>query len=158
MLRLEEQNMARLPVLRREREAAPLSRIHDEMDDLISSFFGPWSASSWNPGRWPVLDVAEQEDSFIIQAEVPGCKAQDIDISVRGNTLTITGEKQQDKDYEKKGFYHIERSYGTFRRELNLASDVDPERIEADYKDGLLTINLPKTEKAKPFKVKVKEH
>ena len=106
---------------------------------------------------WPVIDIAEQEDAFMVNAEVPGCKAEDIDISVHGNTLTISGEKKQDKEEEKRGFYHIERSYGSFRRDLNLGAAVDPEKIDARCKDGILSITLPKTEKSKAVKVKVKE-
>jgi HSP20 family protein len=71
--------------------------------------------------------------------------------------LTISGEKKQEKEQKEKGYYHIERTYGSFRRDLNLASDVDPDKIKAACKDGVLTVTLPKTEKAKPIKVKVKE-
>jgi len=149
--------MALLPVKRRERERGGLARFHDEMDDLIGTFFEPWEMGGWSRHRWPSIDIGEQEDCFLIKAEVPGCKAEDIDISVHGSTLTISGEKKQEKEYERKGYYHAERSYGSFRRDLNLASDINAEAIEAVYKDGVLTLTLPKSEKAKPIKVKVKE-
>ena len=71
--------------------------------------------------------------------------------------LTITGEKKLEEERKEKGYYHMERSYGSFRRDLSLAGDVDPDKIEAVCKDGVLTITLPKTEKAKAVKVKVKE-
>jgi len=149
--------MARLPVRRREqeREAAPLTRFHEEMDDLISSFFEPFTSPVWG-GRWPVLDIAEKDDAFVVKAEVPGCKAEDIDISVRGNTVTISGEKKQEEDFERQGYYRMERSYGTFRRDLNLATEVDPDKIDAVYKEGILTVTIPKTEKSKPRKVQIK--
>jgi HSP20 family protein len=92
----------------------------------------------------------------MIKVEVPGCKADDIDISVNGNTLTISGEKKQEEKKEGKGCYHVERSYGSFRRDLHLATEIDPGKIEASCTDGVLAIKLPKNEKAKPIKVKVK--
>jgi len=149
--------MALLPVKKHERAGGELSRFHEEMDDLISSFFQPWESPLWRTGRWPVIDIAEKEDHFLVRAEVPGCKAEDIDISVRGNTVTISGEKKQEEEFERQGYYRMERSYGTFRRDLNLATDVDPDKIDAAYKEGILTVTIPKTEKSKPRKIKVKE-
>jgi len=147
--------MALLPV--RRREGGQLTRLHDEMDDLISSFFEGWETPFLVRGHWPAIDMAENENEFVIKAEVPGCKADDIDISVHGNILTISGEKKQEEQKEGKGYYHVERSYGSFRRDLNLATDVNPEKIEATCKDGVINITVPKTEKAKSVKVKVRE-
>lgn len=148
--------MTLLPVKKSERERSSLARFHDEIDDLFKDMFGELDWPLSGRTRWPVIDIADQEDAFIVNAEVPGCKAEDIDISVHGNTLTITGEKKQTKEDKEKGFYHIERSYGSFRREFNLGSAVDPEQIEAECKNGILTIKLPKTEKTKAVKIKVK--
>jgi HSP20 family protein len=149
--------MALLPVRRRERERGTLASLHDEMDDLFKDFFSDWDGPFWSRTRWPVLDIAEDENEFTVKAEVPGCKAEDIDISVHGNTLTISGEKKQEKEEKGKGYRHTERSYGSFRRNLNLASEVDSNKVEATYKDGILSIKLPKTEKTKAVKIKVKE-
>ena len=149
--------MALLPVKKREAERGSLAHLHEEMDDLFRSFFEPWEMPVWGRGRWPAIDIGETDDAFMVKAEIPGCKAEDVDISVHGNMLTISGEKRQEKEQKEKGYYHIERAYGSFRRDLNLASDVDPEKIEAMCKDGVLSIKLPKTEKANPIKVKVKE-
>jgi len=148
--------MALLPVRRKERERGSLARLHDEVDDLFRSSFEDWDWPVWSRGRWPAIDIAENENEFVVKAEVPGCEADDIDISVHGNTLTISGEKKAEEEKKEKGYYHIERSYGSFRRDFNLASDIDPEKIEATCKDGVLTITLPKSEKAKAVKVKVK--
>ena len=150
--------MALLPVRRRERERGTLASLHDEMDDLFKDFFSDWDGGPfWSRTRWPALDIAEDENEFTVKAEVPGCKAEDIDISVHGNTLTISGEKKQEKEEKGKGYRHTERSYGSFRRNLNLASEVDSNKVEATYKDGILSIKLPKTEKTKAVKIKVKE-
>jgi len=149
--------VALVPVRKREAERGSLARLHEEMDDLLRSFFEPWEPGVWGHRHWPAIDIGETDDAFMVKAEIPGCKAEDVDISVHGNMLTISGEKKQEKEQKEKGYYHIERTYGSFRRDLNLASDVDPDKIEAVCKDGVLTVTLPKTEKAKPIKVKVKE-
>ena len=150
--------MALLPIRRRERERGSLASLHDEMDDLFKDFFSDWDGGPfWSRTSWPALDIAEDENEFTIKAEVPGCKAEDIDISVHGNILTISGEKKQEKEEKGKGYRHTERSYGSFRRDVNLASEVDSNKVEATYKDGILSIKLPKTEKTKAVKIKVKE-
>ena len=100
--------------------------------------------------------MAEDENSIFVRAEIPGCNAEDIDISVYGNTLTISGEKKFSDEKKEKGYYHIESSYGSFRRELTLTTDVDPDKIDATCKNGVLSINLPKAAQAKAIKVKVK--
>jgi HSP20 family protein len=148
--------VAALPVRKRERERSALARLHDEMDDLFRGFFQDWELPVWGRGRWPTLDIAETENELVVKAEVPGCKAEGIDISVSGNTLTISGEKKEEEETKKKGYYHVERSYGSFRRDVTLESEVDPAKIEAECKDGVLTITLPRSEQAKPTKIKVK--
>lgn len=146
--------MALLPTLRRHGDG--LSRLHSEMDDLFDSFFRGLDRPSWGYQAWPAIDVAEEEDSIVVRAEVPGCKADDIDISVYGNKLTISGEKKLEDEKREKGYYHVESSYGSFRRELSLPTEVDQDKIDAVYKDGVLTLTMPKAAKTKAIKVKVK--
>ena len=133
-----------------------LARLHNEMDDLFDSFFRGLDRPFAGYKAWPAIDVAEEEDSILVKAEVPGCKADDIDISVHGNTLTISGEKKLSEEKKEKGYYHVESSYGSFRRELTLPADVDSSKIDAACKDGVLSITLPKAETAKTVKIKVK--
>lgn len=146
--------MTLIPIHRRRGNG--LVRLHCDMDDLFDGFFRGLDRPFPAYRAWPPIDVAEQEDAIIVRAEVPGCKADDIDISVYGNTLTISGEKKQSEEKKENGYYHIESSCGSFRRELTLPADVDPGKVEAVYKDGVLSINLPKAEKSKAVKVKVK--
>jgi len=148
--------MAIIPVRKTERERSELARLHDEMDDLLGSFFSGWEWPSLGRGRWPAVDIADRENDILVKVEVPGCKSEDIDISVQGNMLTISGEKKEEEEKTGRGYYHVERSYGTFRRDLHLPSDVEPGKIEAVYKDGVLSITMPKAEKCKAVKVKVK--
>ncbi|UCF17050.1 MAG: Hsp20/alpha crystallin family protein [Phycisphaerales bacterium] len=146
--------MALVPISRRHRNG--LSRLHNEMDDLFDSFFRGLDRPLGGYKAWPAIDVAEEKDSIVVRAEVPGCKADDIEISVYGNKLTISGEKKLDEEKKEKGYYHVESTYGSFRRELTLPTDVNQEKINAECKDGVLTVTLPKAAKAKTIKVKVK--
>jgi len=126
------------------------------MDDLFDSFFRGLDRPFAGYKVWPAIDVAEQDNAIVVRAEVPGCKAEDIDISVFNNKLTISGEKKLTEEKKEKGYYHVESSYGSFRRELTLPTDVDQKKIEAVCKDGVLSITLPKAAKSKAVKVKVK--
>ena len=133
-----------------------LARLHNEMDDLFDGFFRGLDRPFAGYKAWPAIDVAEEENAIVVRAEVPGCKAEDIDISVYGNTLTISGEKKLEEEKKEKGYYHVESTYGSFRRELTLPTDVDQSKVEATCKDGVLSITLPKAASAKAVKVKVK--
>jgi len=145
--------MALVPFRRHRHE---LARLHSDIDDLFGNFFRGFDMPFLANKVWPTLDVAEQDDAVVVRAEVPGCQAEDIDISVYGNTLTISGEKKEEKEDKDKGYYHIESTYGSFRRDLTLPAEVDAEKIDAVCKNGVLTITLPKAEKSKAVKVKVK--
>ncbi|MFH1718610.1 MAG: Hsp20/alpha crystallin family protein [Planctomycetota bacterium] len=146
--------MALVPFNKRNRNG--LAGLHSEMDDLFDSFFRGLDRPFAGYKAWPAIDVAEEEDAIVIRAEVPGCKAEDIDISVYGNTLTISGEKKFEEEKKEKGYYHVESTYGSFRRELTLPTDVEAGKIDAVCKDGVLSITLPKAATAKAVKVKVK--
>jgi HSP20 family protein len=123
---------------------------------LFDSFFRGLDRPFFGYKAWPAIDIAEEENAILVKAEVPGCKADDIDISVHGNTLTISGEKKASDEKKEKGYYYMESTYGSFRRELNLPTDVEPDKIDAVCKDGVLSITLPKAERAKAVKIKVK--
>jgi len=135
----------------------PLARLHNEMDDLFDGFFRGLDRPFSGYKTWPLIDVAERNDAFEVRAEVPGCKPEEIDISVYGNTLTISGEKQQRKEEKDKNYYHMESTCGSFRRDIALPTDVDSNKVEAIYRDGVLSIKLPKAEVSKAVKVQVKK-
>jgi len=140
------------------RELAPFrefERMRREMDRLWDSFF------ERKPGReeveWlPALDVSETKDEIVIKAEVPGMEAKDIDISLSGEVLTIKGEKKQEKEQKDENYHMTERSYGAFSRSVRLPQEVQGDKIAAKYKDGVLKITLPKSEKAKAKEIKIK--
>ena len=137
---------------------ARLARLHNPVDDLFDGFFRGLDRPFAGYKTWPVIDVAEQDDAIVVRAEVPGCAPEEIDISVYGNTLTISGQKKETKEEKDKGYYHVESVSGGFRREVNLPTDVDNAKVEATYKNGVLSINLPKAEISKAVKVQVKNN
>lgn len=106
----------------------------------------PWS---------PAVDIFETEDSLKLKADVPDVRIEDIDVRVENQTLTIRGHRKFEKEENIKGHHRIERSYGEFVRSFAVPSTVDTEKVQADYKNGVLTITLPKKEAAKPRQVKV---
>jgi len=149
--------MALLPIKRREMPINDLARAQSELQDMARSLFGNLDMpSAWQSVAWPAIDIADQEHEYMVKVEVPGCRIEDIDLSVSGNVLTIRGEKKQEQEVKEKGYYHVERSFGSFRRDLNLAGDVDIAKIDAECKNGVLTVALPKTETAKTAKIKIK--
>ena len=106
-------------------------------------------------GWAPAIEVFEKEDKFVVKAELPGMKEEDIDVSVVGDTLTIKGERKAETEVKEEDYYCCERSYGSFSRSIALPSTVDASKIEASYEDGVLEVSLPKATEAKPKKVTV---
>jgi HSP20 family protein len=104
----------------------------------------------------PRVDVRETKDDFQIDAEIPGIKREEVEINVDNHVLTIQGETKREKKEEDEEYHRVERYYGSFSRSFSLPENVDEEKIEASFKDGLLTLTVPKTEKAKPKKIEVK--
>jgi HSP20 family protein len=104
----------------------------------------------------PPVDIfSTGEHELVIKAEVPGMNRDDLEITVENFTLTIRGEKKAEQTVKDEQFHRVERSYGTFSRSFALPNTVDPNRVEADYKDGVLTVKLPLREEAKPRQIKV---
>jgi HSP20 family protein len=134
---------------------APLSRLTGEVGDLFERFFGSLPLVG-TQGWFPTLDISERDDALVVRAEMPGMKPEDFDISVQGATLTIRGEKREFHKDEKENAYHTERRYGEFRRDVTLGTEVEPEKVQAEYHEGVLTITLPKIKSIRPRKVHVK--
>ena len=102
------------------------------------------------------VDLAEKENHYVISAELPGVKSEDLNVSVENDLLTISAEKRDELEGNENGVYRRERSYGRVSRSFQLGNQVDADKIDAGYKDGVLTLTLPKVEAAKPREVKVK--
>jgi HSP20 family protein len=118
----------------------------------------------WRPDFWrlrpinieaPALDVYEEKDDLIVKAEIPGLTKDEIDISLEGNTLTIKGEKKKEEEVKEEDYYRCERSFGSFARSIELPVDVQTDKVNATFKNGLLEMRLPKSEHARKNVVKV---
>jgi HSP20 family protein len=123
-----------------------LSNWQDEVDRLFESPLTGWA---------PALDVHENADNFIIRAELPGLKREDIGVSLQDGALVISGEHKSEKVEEDVEIHRQERFYGKFQRALTLPTPVAVDKVKAQYKDGVLTVTLPKTEEAKPKQIDV---
>jgi HSP20 family protein len=135
-----------------------VSRLRREIDRLWEDFFGP-SRRAFEPmaEAWmPAVDVSESGDKVTVKAEIPGMEAKDIEISMAGDTLTIKGEKKAEREEKEENYHLVERSYGSFIRSIRMPSPVDPDKIEANYKSGVVTITCPKKEEVKPKAIDVK--
>jgi len=133
-----------------------LSSLRDELDRLFES---PWAeltrTSQLLSGWTPALDVHEDKDNFVVHAELPGMKREEIEVSLHDGALSISGERKLEKQYEEAEVYRTERFFGKFQRTVTLPAPVAADKVKAQYKDGILTITLPKTEAAKPKQIEV---
>ena len=128
-----------------------------EMDRLWDRFFSERPALDMLEKGWePTMDITETKSDLIVKAELPGIDPKEIDISLTGDTLTIKGEKQQEKEEKEENYYRIERSYGIFSRTIKLPVSVQNDKIKASYQHGVLKITLPKSEEAKQKQIKIK--
>jgi HSP20 family protein len=134
----------------------PLGNLRDEMEQLVSRAFGE-DVALWPSERiLPSLDLAETAASVEVRMDIPGMEAKDIDIQVNGNLLTISGERKEEHEEKGKTFHRVERRVGSFSRTVTLPCPVREEAVDAQYKSGILTVKLPKTEEAKAKKITVK--
>jgi HSP20 family protein len=126
------------------------------MDRLLERFFGEPVGLERPTGMWtPRVDITEAKDSVSIKAEIPGLEAKDVEVSLSGDTLTIKDDKSQEKEEKNEHRHLLERTYGAFSRIVRLPAPVAAEKIKASFKNGVLTVTLPKTEEAKPKAIPV---
>jgi HSP20 family protein len=131
-----------------------LTDVRDEMERLFNDM-------AFNDGQngefWaPTVDIVEETDKLVVTAELPGVDKKDVKISLQDNVFTIEGEKTRTTEEKQDKFYRTERNYGKFSRSFNLPTKVATDKIEAEFNDGILTINLPKVEEAKPHQITIK--
>src|SRR6266700_2219266 len=126
-----------------------------QLNRLFSDFFGRASQDQ-NLTTWaPAVDIYEGEHELVVQADLPEVKPEDLDVRVENNILTIRGERKFEKKVDEKNYLRVERAYGSFSRSFSLANTVNTDAIKADYKDGVLTLSVPKREEAKPKQIKI---
>jgi HSP20 family protein len=128
----------------------PFSR---DVDRLFDAFFGGGEQQS---RRWvPAIDLVEGEDHFVLKADLPGLAEDDVNIEVQDGTLTISGERKAEHESRERGWYRVERSFGSFSRSLTLPDGVDPDAISARFDRGVLEVRIPKPEERKPRRVQI---
>jgi len=133
-----------------------LSDLRNEIDRLFESPLTELTRSSNLLSGWtPALDVYEDKDNFTVKAELPGMKKEDIEVSLHDGSLSISGERKSETKHEDAEVYRAERFFGRFQRTVTLPNAVAADKVKAAYKDGVLTITLPKTEEAKPKQIDV---
>lgn len=128
----------------------------DPFVQLMENFFNGESTQELSNRTWsPAVDIRETEDAYEVYAELPGLSKDDIDITIENNVLKLTGERRWEKDLSEEEYHRIERAYGGFTRAFSLPSRVDSENVKANFKDGVLTVTVPKREEAKPRRIDI---
>jgi HSP20 family protein len=126
------------------RDFGSLARSFDQVE---RDFSGTW---------YPAVEILDNESEIVVKAELPGLKKEDIDINVEDNVLTVRGERKREEEVKEKGYFRSERAYGSFSRSFTLPTTVAVDKINASYKDGVLSVTLPKAEEAKPRQIAIK--
>jgi HSP20 family protein len=133
-----------------------LDAVRREMDELVGRFHDPEAWSDELASFAPRTNIAETDRGYEISIDLPGMNADDFTIELHEGRLTVSGHREKEAKEEGKTYHRIERHYGKFRRSFNLGQDVDSEAVTAEYKDGVLHVFVPKTEKAQPKRIQVK--
>jgi HSP20 family protein len=131
-----------------------LPTLRDELNRIFDFAF-PTRDSGLFSGWTPALDVYDEKDNFVVKVELPGMKKEDINISLHDGVLTVSGERKHEREQKKDGAFRSERYFGRFQRSVTLPASVKAGEVKACYKDGVLTIDLPKAEEAKPRQIAV---
>ncbi len=134
-----------------------LSSLQSEMNRLFNTVVDNPNATSGAPlRRWiPAMDLVEGPDRFLLRADLPGMKQEDVSIEFEDNVLTISGERKSQHEERNEGFHRVERAFGAFSRTLTLPKGIDPEAISAGFEDGVLEVRIPKPEERKPRRISI---
>ena len=124
----------------------------DRFDRLIERTFGRDRQAPW----MPAMDVYETDEQIVVTIELPGMRAEDVEVSVEDSTLTVGGAREFSSEITEESYHRIERRYGAFSRAVTLPPQVDKSKVDARFEDGVLTVDVPKIEKAKPKKIQIK--
>jgi HSP20 family protein len=138
--------------------ARDMFSLQNSMNHFFDDFFFPMGRGETVRNVWnwnPKVDIYEEEDQIVVTAELPGVDKKDIEVDVRDGVLTLKGERSADNEVKEKNYYRKERSFGKFERSFKLQRDVDPGKITADYKDGILKVSIPRPDEVKPKQITV---
>jgi HSP20 family protein len=129
--------------------------LREAMNQLLEESFVSPTVARRGEGFVPALDLSETADGYIVEMAVPGLKAEDLDITLNNNVLTVKGEVRQSAEQKERNFHRIERRYGAFQRSIGLPTTVKADGIRAELRDGILRVDIPKAEEVKPRKINV---
>jgi HSP20 family protein len=133
-----------------------LNALQGEMNRLFNSFFDEGNGGGAERRRWaPAVDLLEHEESLVLKADLPGLTEDDVQIEVRDNVLTISGERKAEHSEQQNGYYRVERSFGRFSRSLALPQGVNADGINAAFENGVLEVTIPKPEERKPRRIEI---
>lgn len=134
-----------------------LSSIHERMNRLFGEAFSPPRApdEGWIRSWEPAVDIYEADDSIVVKAEIPGVERDQVGVEVKDGTLTLRGERKFEREVKEENYHRIERSYGSFQRSFTLPSSVDPDKVRATLKNGVLQVTLQKKEQARPKQIRI---
>ena len=134
-----------------------LVSIQDELNRLFGRTFGSELTRRSAAGSWmPALDVFETQDKLVAKMDLPGVDPKEVEVSVEDSTLTVSGTREFTQETDEQNYHRVERRYGQFSRSITLPQTVDAEKVEASFDKGVLTIDIPKTEKARPKRIEVR--
>jgi HSP20 family protein len=134
----------------------PFTALREEMNDLRARIMGDDDSGWFSGAMVPALDLSESDTAVEVRMDLPGIAAKDIDIQISGNVLTVSGQREEEKEEKGKTIHRVERRYGSFSRSVTLPCSVVESEVAAECHDGVLTVKLPKTEESKAHKIKVK--
>ena len=135
-----------------------METLHNRINRLFDgSFFPTFSLDDgMSLGNWrPVVDIYENEDTVVVKAELPGVDKKDIKVDLKDGVLTLSGERSHEKEVKEENYYRKERTFGSFHRSFSVPAEIDPDKIKAEFKDGVLKVAIPKPEEKKPKKIAV---
>jgi HSP20 family protein len=133
-----------------------LDSLQSEMNRLFDGFFGNRASNGAPARRWiPAMDLVEEQDQFVLRADLPGLSEDDVEIEIKDSVLTISGERKAEETREGEGYYRVERAFGHFSRSLSLPEGVAADQVTANFANGVLEVRVPKPEERKPHRVQI---
>lgn len=135
-----------------------METLHNRINRFFDGGFFPTFSldDGMSLGNWrPVVDIYENEDTVVVKAELPGVDKKDIKVDLKDGVLTLSGERSHEKEVKEENYYRKERTFGSFHRSFSVPAEIDPDKIKAEFKDGVLKVEIPKPEEKKPKKIAV---
>ncbi len=142
-------------LIKRKHQWEPLDLLSDFQEDLDHYFSSPLAKRGGSKNFQPDIEVKEEADKYVVRVDLPGVKKEDFGVTIDGQYLTLKGTRNQETNSDEKGYHYTERFYGSFSRTIQLPLEIEADKVNAKYKEGVLEVTVPKSEKSKPKKIDV---